>query len=126
MMADCSKTVEFSAELYRLCETDEDEYGEYGACSDTCPFNDGERNCPFDRQITQEDVDIVQKWSDEHPSPKPKTYLDKLLEAFPNVLTNDKVPAICRAYLFGDESKYLQCPFDYNHCEKCWNEVMPE
>ena len=64
-MADCSNAVEFSRELYRLCCTEDDGHG---AGCDTCPFNnDGERTCPFDNPITQKDVDIVQKWSDEHP-----------------------------------------------------------
>lgn len=67
-MADCSKTVEFSRELYRLCNL---EGGGY--CYNACPFrNTSEHTCPFDREITQEDVDIVQKWSDEHPAKKQK------------------------------------------------------
>lgn len=127
-MADCSNAVVFSSELYRLCETDEDEYGEYGACSDTCPFNnDGERNCPFDRQITQEDVDIVQKWSDEHPVPKPKTYADDFFEKFPEASRVADRPAFCRGKIYRTPCRVAVNGMNIlDECDLCWNEVMPE
>lgn len=122
-MADCSKTVEFSRELNRLCEIEG-----YYACNDTCPFGEEEYTCPFDRQITQEDVDIVQKWSDEHPVPNPKTYADDFFEKFPAAHKVSGRPAFCRAKIYG-----TPCLVDGNvinihaeDCLSCWNEPLPD
>ena len=130
-MADCSKTLEFSAELTRMCNAETEENG---VCRDTCPFKKGERiiTCPGSRSITQAEIDIVQKWSDEHPAQKPKTYLDKLKELFPLASCHsDGTPFICRDYLFANKSNScvfktgtrIVCP---EICSGCWNEVMPD
>lgn len=120
-MADCSRTIEFSRELHRLCES---EATEDGACSKTCPFKDDNRMlCPICSEITQKQVDILQKWNDEHP--KPKTYLDKLLEAFPNAVVvvdgDNRFPLACRANMYGDIELMVNCN---RECAKCWNEVI--
>ena len=121
-MADCSKAIEFSLEFFRLCDTEKDRHG---ACVDTCPFyNDGEHTCPFHRGLTQEDVDIVQKWSDEHPAPKPKTYADDFFEKFPAANRVEERPAFCRARLYGTTCQ----KFNGNvvGCFSCWNEPLPD
>lgn len=131
-MADCSKAVEFSHELYRLCATETDGRCS-GACCDTCPFkNDGKRTCPFDREVTQKDVDIVQKWSDEHPEPKPKTYADDFFKKFPAANRVGGRPAFCREQLYGTPCRVVDgnvndiSATNCILCWACWNEVMPE
>lgn len=122
-MADCSNAVEFSRELNRLCC--------YGACSDNCPFyKDGELTCPSNREITQEDVDIVQKWSDEHPAPKGKTYADYIFDVLPNIGTIEPgLPAGCRKVMFeGKSADYPSYCIEANPglgCFDCWNEEIP-
>lgn len=127
-MADCSKAIEFSRELHRLCEmgTEEDLPG---GCSDACPFNigNGRHTCPFDRPITQEDVDIVQKWSDEHQATKSKTYADDFFEKFPAASIVDGRPAFCRAKLYKTPCRGVRgniLDISANDCLLCWDEVM--
>lgn len=122
-MADCSKTIEFSRELNRLCDTED----RCGSCGNICPLiYGGERTCPFDREITQEDVDILQKWSDEHPIPKPKTYADDFFDKFPGAKRIDGRPALCREKLYGTPCHKNILHLDAYDCLECWNEVMPK
>ena len=53
---DCSKTLDYIHEQGRMCNDTRCE---------GCPFRN--INCAFVSDITQEHIDIVQKWSDEHP-----------------------------------------------------------
>ena len=64
-MADCSKTLEYSKEFSRMCN----HYGDLWDC-EGCPLQDNDYQCE-NRDITQEVIDIVQKWSDKHPDIKP-------------------------------------------------------
>ena len=64
-MADCSKTLEYSKEFSRMCN----HYGDLWDC-EGCPLQANDYQCE-NRDITQEVIDIVQKWSDEHPDIKP-------------------------------------------------------
>lgn len=62
---DCSKTLDYAHEFRRMCDS-------YGVCSEGCPMRD-ENACSDANVITSARIDILQKWSDEHPkSPKIK------------------------------------------------------
>ncbi len=70
---DCSKTLDYSHELTRLCTT-------YEFCKG-CPLLDEAIACDDALNVSQEEIDIVQKWSDEHPEPpkltkKERTFLE--------------------------------------------------
>lgn len=58
-MADCSKTLDFCKEFDRLCNF-------YNMECNGCPLEHSNYNCDG-YNITQEAIDIVQKWSDENP-----------------------------------------------------------
>lgn len=60
MAIDCSKTVNFILEKDRMCNS-------YIMCADGCPLR-GNGTCDG-AMVNDPDraVDIVQKWSDEHP-----------------------------------------------------------
>jgi hypothetical protein len=63
-------------------------------------------------------IEIVQKWSDEHPV---VTYLDKLLEAFPNAKIGEgNVPLICPNKLGLND---LSCD---KKCVECWSQPYKE
>lgn len=58
---DCSQTLNYAKEHNRMCE-------KYFVCPDACagcPM--AEYNCSEPNDITQEHIDILQKWSDENP-----------------------------------------------------------
>lgn len=87
---DCSVTVNFLREWRRMC------LAEHAKCRDECPFGiceNGEGlSCDmFVRKFPMTAVEVVQRWSDEHPQ---KTRLDDLLEKYPNtpLLFIGKVP----------------------------------
>ena len=57
MKYDCSKTLDFLKERIRMCKA-------HVEC-EKCPFID--IDCDYFNDITQEVIDGLQKWSDEHP-----------------------------------------------------------
>lgn len=125
-MIDCSKTENYFAEKLRmtkrtrkgLCEID---------CS-VCPLcseNNGTSglvSCTtFEMLNPEKAIEIVQRWSDEHPQ---KTYLSEFLKNHPNVLLNDDgTPAFCpyKLGLMGADD----CRKDGN-CVKCWNQPIED
>ena len=103
---DCSKTLDYAHEAQRMCEA-------VKQCAD-CPTRTVERkSCTFIDGTTQERIDIVQKWSNEHPE---KTRKEAFLEIFPkyegSVIDNE-----CFESLVGKE-----CCRRSETCDECWQE----
>ena len=118
MKYDCSKTLDFFHERNRMCNS-------YVECLDGCPLEG--KFCYSTKHLTQEHIqehiDIVQKWSDEHPE---KTREEVFLEIFPKLKAlKDKVVNFdsnclpCFYELIG------KCEGDYcgeKTCSECWQE----
>ena len=66
---DCGKTLDFSKEFNRLGYT-------YDAECKGCPLENSNYSCDV-HDVTQKIIDIVQKWSDEHPEIKPCPFCGK-------------------------------------------------
>lgn len=67
-------------------------------------------------------IEIVQRWSDEHPQ---KTYLSELLKAFPNAQLNDSgtPKGMCPHELGLND---IDCGKTDNACVKCWNQPLKD
>lgn len=114
MKIDCSKTANFFKEVKRIC----DKYVPYCA---VCPLDATDKGLTchsFFRHCSQEAVEIVQKWSDEHPI---KTRMDDLLEKYPKAVVNiiGGKPDICVKTL-GYEENPKGCGHT-DKCYECWN-----
>ena len=76
-----------------------------GECDDIC-------------EITQEHIDIVQKWSDENPQ---ETMTEHFFKLFPNAPKSiDGISCTCPTYL----GWVAHCPKSIEQkisCEECWN-----
>jgi hypothetical protein len=124
-MIDCSKTENYFAEKRRMTKrTTKNGLCKLG-CSN-CPLcsinnNKGQSCTAFEMLYPEKAIEIVQKWSDEHPQ---KTYLSELLKNHPNTLLNDDgTPTFCpyRLGLMGADD----CRKDGN-CVKCWNQPIED
>lgn len=122
-MIDCSKTANYFAEKLRITKRTKN-----GLCKikcSNCPLcsnNNGEGlSCPtFEMYYPEKAIEVVQKWSDEHP---PKTYLSELLKNYPNIpLCCDGIPDGICPYDLGLMS-IDNCRKDGN-CVKCWNQPI--
>lgn len=122
-MIDCSKAVNFIKEKHRMtnhCRI---------RCAE-CPLSmsnngtDNKMTCDdLEKQYPEKAVEIVQKWSDEHPQ---KTYLSELLRAFPKAILDldGKTPLnMCPSMLGLKEINNCHSPED---CIKCWNQPIEE
>lgn len=113
---DCNKTIDYLKELERMCSSYEDEC--VGCPLHECCIGDAWVKNP------KQAIEIVQKWSDEHP---PKTYMEDFFEKFPSApkFQMGGHPKACREAVYGGE-----CPMNEgnkdNNCFKCWNEPMEE
>ena len=122
-MADCSKTEVYISESKRMCDYYSD--NNFGSCCEDCPFYPSFclTTPSMKPEHAKEAINIVQKWSDEHPEPKPKTYADMFFEKFPKQTLEYTNPdwkrRICRVELFGGMCKH-------GCCEKCWDEQYPK
>lgn len=96
-MIDCSKAENYFAEKRRMTKEQQD-----GVCKlkcSGCPlssFNNGSSDMipcfAFEKFYPEKAIEIVQKWSDEHPQ---KTYLSEFLKNYPNApLVHDGTPQI--------------------------------
>lgn len=124
-MIDCSKTENYFIEKMRMTKrTTKNGLCKLG-CSN-CPLcsinnNKGQSCTAFEMLYPEKAIEIVQKWSDEHPQ---KTYLSELLKNHPNTLLNDDgTPTFCpyRLGLMGADD----CRKDGN-CVKCWNQPIED
>lgn len=94
-MIDCTKTTNYFTEKLRMTKRTKN-----GLCKikcSNCPLcsnNNGEGlSCPtFEMYYPEKAIEVVQKWSDEHPQ---KTYLTELLENYPNAELDHGVPRVC-------------------------------
>lgn len=119
-MIDCSKTENFLKELNRMCKINK------SGCPD-CPYYEllerGNWTCmDIFKEYTQEAIEILQKWSDEHPR---KTYLEDIKEKFPDLNEDGLIDVSCPEDFYGDTAKSKCEVYDHN-CEKCWNQSMKE
>ncbi len=110
--------VKFFKEIERMCKVYRDNpYGERD-CKE-CPLEISVDECMrVDMEESEkivEIVEIVERWSKEHPV---KTYKDDFLEKFPKA----QVPyGVCPKNVYGIEIDCLN-----RDCPDCWNEPMEE
>ncbi len=117
-MADCSKTEVYLSELNRMCETYINSDPPH--CT-RCPLK---RICGYHGKMKKSSFALVQRWSDSHPAPKPKTYADDFFEKFPKAAKSGKSgypSGACKRKIYDG----TMCD-DYSHCEICWNEPYKE
>lgn len=123
MKYDCNKTLDFLHEAKRICVSSGD------SCHDCqLRYNHGcmFENFPYNAdKITQEQIDWLQKWSDEHPE---ETYKSMLAKRLPNCDVDAVVTVMCPKHFFKCTfiCENASCPIFRN---KCWDklyEVKPE
>ena len=108
---DCTKTLDYNHEAGRLCDSHPD-------CL-KCPLyasniEQDTSGCIIG-SITEESIDIVQMWSDEHSE---KTRAEAFLERIPTFrLTGSNRPDICWSVAAG-----LNIDCVGVECKNCWNE----
>lgn len=127
-MIDCSKTENYFNEKLRMTNKHKQKFGGYLCelhCAD-CPLNSSNNGSSdmllcsdFESFYPEKAIQIVQRWSDEHP---PKTYLSEFLEHYPNAQLSDKgLPMIC-PHLLGlmrrDDCKA--------NCIECWGQTIED
>lgn len=124
-MIDCSKTENYFAEKRRMTKrTTKNGLCKLG-CSN-CPLcsinnNKGQSCTAFEMLYPEKAIEIVQKWSDEHP---PKTYLSEFLKHYPNALLKDGgTPEICLSSL--GLTNYNGCRNGIT-CSECWNQIIED
>lgn len=121
-MIDCSKTVNFIKEKYKM--TNNCQIG----CT-KCPLSrdnngvDNKMTCyDLEERYPEKAVEIVQKWSDEHPQ---RTYLSELLKHYPNTLLADNgMPKHLCPYHLGLMNRD-DCR-KYHDCAKCWGQPIED
>ena len=125
-MIDCTKTTNYFTEKLRMTKRTKN-----GLCKikcSNCPLcsnNNGEGlSCPtFEMYYPEKAIEIVQRWSDEHPQ---KTYLTELLENYPNAELDHGVPKACLKKLGAVSGCAKTKKGDlYISCYRCWNQPIP-
>lgn len=113
---DCNKTIDFFAEAKRLCDSRTACEAD-AANKEQCPLR-GFCGFPFSEICAKKAIEVLQKWSTEHPK---KTYVQDFFEKFPKApkdeSVKEKCPLACRRGIYGGE-----CPGA--GCDECWNEPM--
>lgn len=125
-MIDCSKTENYFAEKRRMTKRIKN-----GLCKikcSNCPLcsnNNGEGlSCPtFEMYYPEKAIEVVQKWSDEHPQ---KTFVTEFLKNYPNAELDHGVPKVCLKKL-GTVPGCAKTKKDdlYISCYRCWNQPIP-
>lgn len=122
-MIDCSKTANYFSEKLRMTKRIKN-----GLCKikcNNCPLcsnNNGEGlSCPtFEMYYPEKAIEVVQKWSDEHPQ---KTFVTEFLKNYPCAVVN------------GDGIPNSVCPYDLGlmnkrdcrkTCIECWNQPIED
>lgn len=124
-MIDCTKTENYLAEKRRMtkrrkggiCKLDCKKCPLYGTNNGT-PEN---LSCvSLEMRYPEKAIEIVQKWSNEHPQ---KTYLSEFLKNYPNApLVHDGTPEICLRKLGLTDIKTCRV----GGCVECWNQPVEE
>lgn len=126
-MIDCAKTKNYFAEKLRMTKRRKI-YGNAYMCKidcANCPLNslnngtnDMTSCSDFEALYPEKAIEIVQKWSDEHPQ---KTYLSELLKHYPNALLDDDgtPTGVCPRTL--GLTDIDDCD---DNCIKCWNQPI--
>ena len=115
---DCSVTVNYLQEVYRMCKY-------YDHECDKCPasiINNRHNQICKTFFINHPDraIEIVQAWSDEHPV---KTRLDDLLEKYPKFAQlSETGRPMFKPRVFGYCTDCSTCP--NNKAEHCWHEPL--
>lgn len=120
-MIDCTKTENYFAEKRRMTKRAKNGLCKLG-CSN-CPLcsinnNKGQSCTAFEMLYPEKAIEIVQRWSNEHPQ---KTFLTEFLKNYPNApLDDDGTPkGVCpRALGLMDID---DCD---DNCIKCWNQPI--
>ncbi len=132
-MIDCSKTENYFNEKLRMTKKHKLNGGAYICelnCTD-CPLNSSNNgssdmmSCSdFEALYPEKAIEIVQKWSDEHPQ---KTYLSEFLKNYPNAELNHGVPRVCLKKLGAVSGCAKTKKGDlYISCYSCWNQSIEE
>lgn len=123
-MIDCSKTENYMHEKARMTKSVVN-----GVCHIRCTdcplsrFNNNEKIACSELELFHSEtaVQIVQRWSDEHPQ---RTYLSEFLKNYPNApLEDDGAPEICLSSL--GLTNYNGCKNGIT-CLECWNEPIED
>ncbi|MGI5873523.1 MAG: hypothetical protein ACOX8R_02540 [Bacillota bacterium] len=115
---DCTKIADFKHEKDRMCEMTVTD-----GCENCCfvhliRLKDGVVRCDCLSDITEKEIDALQKWSDEHPE---EARAEAFLERVPSCLKiNNGIPCVCWANVAG----ITRCLFENSDhsCTECWNE----
>ena len=128
-MIDCSKTENYFAEKRRMTKRTKDGMCEI-MCSE-CPLysqNNGTSECmtcvTFEMCHPEKAIEIVQRWSDEHPQ---KTFLTEFLKNYPNAELDHGVPKVCLKKLGTVPGCAKNKKGDlYISCYRCWNQPIED
>lgn len=124
-MIDCSKAKNYLTEWRRMTKQ-----LKCGVCKLECAdcplgrLNNGVGvHCSdFETLYPEKAIEIVQKWSDEHPR---KTYLSEFLKNYPNAeLDENGIPKFCLWKLSLTAIKERNCR--EGDCVKCWNQSIED
>ena len=124
-MIDCAKTENYFAEKLRMTKRTKNGLCEI-KCSN-CPLcsinnNKGQSCTAFEMLNPEQAIEVVQRWSNEHPQ---KTFLTELLENYPNAELDHGVPKVCLKKLGAVSGCAKTKEGDlYISCYSCWNQPI--